>query len=144
MLQIRLVYPWKYLHYMDLFCVSSIVLSIRNWLGRSLCDQKITGSNPALCQLSKDSMRLRQSFGTTYRYLHKCHCVRMGSWEENVTLQCLIVHAIVQCSIYKSGAVSNDQRGNHCWEMLRLELDSKRLSSLPYTNNVINSVTRVM
>ena len=36
----------------------------------------------------------------------------MGSWEENVTLQCSIVRAIIESLICKSGVISNDQRGN--------------------------------
>ena len=40
----------------------------------------------------------------------------MGSWEENVTLQCDLVHSILvnESAMCKSGAFSNDQWGNNC------------------------------
>ena len=42
------------------------------------------------------------------------HPVEMSSCEDNMTLQRSYVHVIIKMSLWKSGAIFNDQWGNNC------------------------------
>ena len=57
------------------------------------------------------------------------HLAVMGSWEENDTLQFGLVLEIIESSIYKGRAISNDQQGNNCNVMREASVWGKTLQT---------------